>query len=156
MSRAFTEALLICMKVDSLATISTSFRKSAKRILPVECAGARLPPQTDPHITPRSSSAWQHFGSPDSWRDCSRGSPTNIPAKSVISARLFFTRDDASNPIRIHKTGIMAPQRSQENCVNAILTGWVQPLRADARIVRVEHNHWIIPIYLVFVFSSMR
>ena len=66
MSRAFTEALLICMKVDSLATISTSFRKSAKRILPVECAGARLPPQTDPHITPRSSSAWQHFGSPDS------------------------------------------------------------------------------------------
>ena len=72
MSRAFTEALLICMKVDSLASISTSFRKSAKRILPVELC--RRP-------TPAADGSTYHaaviFGMatlrfPGLWRDCSR------------------------------------------------------------------------------------
>jgi Resolvase, N terminal domain len=69
--------------------------------------------------------------------------------------RLFFTRSYAANHIRIHEIGVMASQRSQENAANPILAGWVQAQRADTRIIRTEHNHWLIPIHFISVCTSM-
>jgi hypothetical protein len=49
----------------------------------------------------------------------------------------------------------MASDGSQQYAVNAIVTGRMQLPRADARVVRMEHKQWIVPIYLVFVITLM-
>ncbi|MFN0105427.1 MAG: hypothetical protein ACKV2U_25480 [Bryobacteraceae bacterium] len=39
--------------------------------------------------------------------------------------------------------------------MNAISLGWIQLARADARVVGVENHNWIVPIDVVFEFTSM-